>query len=66
VIFNKFAEPHTVTCDLVSNDSGRVRVRVVSLVVMSSSPNWKKLFAEGIERFRHEDLVGALESFDEV
>lgn len=38
----------------------------VFLVVMSSSPNWKRLFAEGIERFRHEDLVGALESFDEV
>lgn len=30
------------------------------------STNWKKLFAEGIERFRHEDLVGALKSFDEV
>ncbi len=33
---------------------------------MSSSSSWKKLFAEGIERFRHEDLVGALESFNEV
>ena len=28
--------------------------------------SWKKLFAEGIERFRREDLDGALKSFDEV
>jgi hypothetical protein len=28
--------------------------------------SWKRLFAEGIERFRREDLDGALKSFDEV
>ena len=33
---------------------------------MSSSPSWKKFFAEGIERFRLQDLDGALNSFDKV
>ncbi|KAF8271932.1 hypothetical protein EI94DRAFT_445392 [Lactarius quietus] len=33
---------------------------------MSSTSNWKKFFAEGIEHFRRQDIDKALESFDQA
>jgi F-box/TPR repeat protein Pof3 len=33
---------------------------------MSNLPSWKRSFAEGIEKFRLQDLDGALNAFDEV
>lgn len=33
---------------------------------MSSAPSWKKIFAEGIEHFRRQDIDEALKSFDQA